>query len=605
MSKKYDFAGWATAFNICCSDGRTIKRGAFKEQNGKTVPLVWSHDHTNPDNVLGHALLEDREDGMYAYGTFNDNPRAQNAKELVKHGDIKSLSIYANRLKQNGKDVIHGTIREVSLVLAGANPGARIETVVAHSDTSEEDAIIYCKDQDFILHSEGDANMEDPNNKQISEENANNQTDLEHSEGDGKDKKKDKTVKEVYDSLSEEQKTVVHAMIGEAVEDAINQTKKEMEDKKDMKHNAFDNNNETNENVISHSDFVKGVNDLLADAKKNGKSLRDEFEHSEISTKEIETKEDALMHGINDIENIFPEAHNVTPTPNVVDMKHDWVNAVMKGVKVVPFARIKSTYADLTADEARAKGYIKGKQKLEEFFSVMKRTTDPTTVYKLQKMDRDDVIDITDFDVIVFIKNEMRTKLQEELARAILVGDGRQASAEDKINESHIRPIAKDDDVYTIKAKTYPADTTKDQDAAQFIDDVVEAMDQYKGSGNVVCLLRRDMFTKLRLLKDSIGHRLYKNAEEIASAMDMNKIVPVPNIVFDTDNIYAVIVDLGDYNIGRNAKGNTSFFDDFDLNFNKMEYLIETRCSGALVKPYSALVFKTEPKQEKAAKVAE
>lgn len=589
---KYDFGGWATKCNVVCSDGRTILRDAFKGNDGQQVPLVWNHNHVDVDRVLGHALLENREDGVYAYCSLNDTPMGRTAKELVKHGDIRTLSIYANNLKQDGKkNVMHGSIREVSLVYAPANPGAYIDTIIAHSDTADEEAVIYNDSEELEIPEEqqGDKQMEGSND---------NTKEMQHADNTAEGASNDKTIKDVFDTFNEEQKTVVYALIGEAVAEATKG--KNAKEDSEMKHNAFEGDNENNVQVDADGNEIKTIDSLshsefaaiVDDAKNRVGSMKEAFKQAGIDTTITPEKESVLQHGITSVETLFPDYHNVDPTPKIVDMKHDWVNVIMSGVHNIPFARIKSQYADLTADEARAKGYIKGDQKVEEFISVAKRETDPTTVYKLQKMDRDDVIDITDFDVLAWLKGEMRVKLMEEIARAILVGDGRLASSREKINETHIRPIISDDPVFTIQAKTYTAATTIDNDAEHFIDDVVIAMDDYKGKGNVTMLVRRDMLTKLLLLKDTMGHRLYKSVQEIATAMTVNHIAPVPSVVMNGKGIYGVALDLSDYYVGKARKGEVNFFDDFNIDYNKYEYLIETRMSGALVTPYSALVFK-------------
>lgn len=593
-SLKYDFSGWATKNDIRCSDGRVICKDAFIDNDGQKVPLVWNHNHTSADEVLGHAILENRNEGVYAYCSFNDTTQGKNAKQLVEHGDICSLSIYANKLKQDGSKVVHGLIREVSLVLAGANPGAFIENVMAHGEDCEDSACIYNNDQVFELsHADGDdqegedtmseeqtavvnneeAKAEETKSEENKEEVVDNKKELEHAESQENAQaaeEQSETVADVFNTLSEKQKTVVYAILAEALDKEGNK-----EENTQMKHNAFEEQNqnekvETKENVLTHSEFVE----IMDDAKRGG-SVKDAF----------------LEHGITDVSNLYPEAHNVTPTPKVVDIEHDWVAVVMNGIKKSPFGRIKSTYATLTAAEARAKGYVKGNQKVEEVIVAAKRTTEPTTVYKLQKMDRDDVIDITDFDVLAWMKGEMRVKLDEELARAILVGDGRSALAADKIPEDHIRPIAGDNNVFAIASKTYDAASSLAQDANAILDDCVVAMEEYKGAGNPVGFVRRDLLSRMLLLKDTNGHRIYKDVKELATAMMLTKIVPVPASVFG-DELYMVAVDLSDYMLGQPQKGNVNFFDDFDLNYNKYEYLIEQRCSGALVTPYSALVFK-------------
>lgn len=551
----YDFSGWATKYNIPCSDGRTIIRDAFAENDGVTVPLVWNHHHNDANNVLGHALLEKRPEGMYAYCSFNPTPQGKNAKELVKNGDISALSIYANKLKQNGGNVIHGLIREVSLVLAGANPGALIDNVLAHSDgsyaLSEDEAEIYSPDDEILLHSDEPIEKEKP----MEEEN--------------KEVASEKTVKDIFEEMTEEQKTVVYALVGEAHDQGVEEGKKEIAEENNMKHNAFDVEEKVeNTEELSHSEFES----IVKDGQRYG-SLKESF----------------LQHGITNVENLFPEAQSVNKEPKVLGNEFNWVRAVMGGVHHTPFSRIRSTYADITADEARARGYVKNKQKVEEVISAFKRETTPTTVYKLQKMNRDDVIDITDFDVIAWIKGEMRIKLEEELARAYIFGDGRSASSDDKISESNIRPIASDDEVYTIKKQLGSAASTAAEIAATLVDDVVIGLDEYKGAGNPTAFIRKDVFTQLVLLKNKNGERLYKDVKELATAMMVKEIVAVPASI--AGNNYAVVVDLADYTVGADKGGAVSLFDDFDINYNKYEYLIETRCSGALTTPKSAVVF--------------
>ena len=571
--EKYDFSGWATRNDIRCSDGRTIRKGAFAEQDGTTVPLVWNHNHVDADNVLGHAILENRDQGVYAYCFFNDTKQGNNAKELVTHGDICSLSIFANQLKQNGGDVIHGAIREVSLVLAGANPGAKIENIMAHGDNSEEEAIIYNdSDEINLAHSEEKEKMEEEN--------------------------KEKTVKDVIDSMTEEQRNVMYALIGEAIES----TKGELDDDQSneeenkMKHNAFENEdqNKKEENeTLSHSEFME----IVSEAKRKG-SMKDAFLEHNI------TEIPYLAHSITNVGNLFPESKAVSRVPEIVDRDQTWVGNVMASVKHTPFSRIKSFYANITADEARAKGYVKGAKKVEEVITALKRTTDPQTVYKLQKMDRDDIIDITDFDVVAWLKGEMRGKLDEEIARAILIGDGRSASSADKVDPLRIRPVYQDDATYTIKRILTRA--AKDDDSAfakAFIKDVVKSRKEYKGSGNPTLYTTEDMLTNMLLIEDTTGRVIYDTIEKLKTALRVRDIVTVPVMENvgreDTPgkkkwNLLGILVNLNDYNVGADKGGSVNMFDDFDINYNKYEYLIETRCSGALVKPYSAITFEEE-----------
>lgn len=562
--EKFDFSGWATKANIRCSDGLTIMKDAFKHNDGKVVPLVWNHDHNDPFNVLGHAMLENREDGVYAYCTFNeDTEQGRNAKSLVEHGDVVSLSIFANKLKKQGENVVHGEIREVSLVLAGANPGATIESVIRHGEESDEDAIIYMNEGITLNHAEEKA--EEKEDTKMAEE------------------KKDKTIAEVFDTLNEEQKTAVYAIISQVMDDSGEEDDNEEEEKPEMKHNVFDSETK-NEETLSHDAMTTIIND----GKRYG-SLKESFlAHAD-------------EYGIKTIDYLFPEATNLNPTPEFIKREMGWVSTVMNGVHHTPFSRIKSMFADITEDEARAKGYIKGKLKKEEVFSLLKRTTNPTTIYKKQKLDRDDVVDITDFDVIAWLKSEMRMMLDEEIARAILVGDGRLPSSDDKINEDCIRPIWKDADLYSIK-RTMTVASAADKDiASDFIDEVVRGMADYKGSGSPICFMTEALLTECLLLKDKNGIRIYKDANEIATAMRVSRIITVPVMEgltrtsgSDTLTLKAIVVNLNDYNVGADKGGSVNMFDDFDIDYNQQKYLIETRCSGALTKPHSAIVLETK-----------
>ena len=562
--EKFDFSGWATKANIRCSDGLTIMKDAFKHNDGKVVPLVWNHDHNDPFNVLGHAMLENRDDGVYAYCTFNeDTEQGRNAKSLVEHGDVVSLSIFANKLKKQGDNVVHGEIREVSLVLAGANPGATIESVIRHGEESDEDAIIYMNEGITLNHAEEKA--EEKEDTKMAEE------------------KKDKTIAEVFDTLNEEQKTAVYAIISQVMDDSGEEDDNEEEEKPEMKHNVFDSETK-NEETLSHDAMTTIIND----GKRYG-SLKESFlAHAD-------------EYGIKTIDYLFPEATNLNPTPEFIKREMGWVSTVMNGVHHTPFSRIKSMFADITEDEARAKGYIKGKLKKEEVFSLLKRTTNPTTIYKKQKLDRDDVVDITDFDVIAWLKSEMRMMLDEEIARAILVGDGRLPSSDDKINEDCIRPIWKDADLYTIK-RTMTVASAADKDiASDFIDEVVRGMADYKGSGSPICFMTEALLTECLLLKDKNGIRIYKDVNEIATAMRVSRIITVPVMEgltrtsgSDTLTLKAIVVNLNDYNVGADKGGSINMFDDFDIDYNQQKYLIETRCSGALTKPHSAIVLETK-----------
>lgn len=571
--ERFDFSGWATRNNLKCSDGRTIRKDAFKDNNGQKVPLVWNHQHNEPFNVLGHALLENREEGVYAYCAFNDTEAGQNAKRLVEHGDVSALSIYANQLKQHGGDVIHGSIREVSLVLAGANPGAFIDSIICHGEESEEEAIIYTGEDIYLSHAD---------NEEMKEEKPMEDTKKVENKTDNK------TVKDVFDTLTEEQKTVVYALIGQALESAgktdDNNDDDEYDDEEDnnMKHNVFDQDEMMQGNVLSHSD----MEEIFSDAKRTG-SLKESFLAHAVGT-----------YGIDAIDTLFPEPKSMNTPPEFIKRDTNWVAGVINGVHHTPFSRIKSMFANITEDEARAKGYIKGKLKKEEVFTLLKRTTTPTTIYKKQKLDRDDIIDITDFDVVAWIKSEMRMMLDEEIARAILVGDGRLTSDDDHINEANIRPIWKDDDLYTIKTKiTVGAAATDDDKAKAVIKAAVKSRKNYKGSGNPVLYTTEDFLTNCLLLEDTQGYRLYKSEQDVATAMRVSRIVTVPVMenLTRTDSeskertLVGIIVNLNDYNVGADKGGAVNMFDDFDIDYNQQKYLMETRCSGALIKPYSAI----------------
>ena len=561
----YDFSGWATCPNLKCSDGRTIMNDAFKHHDGDIVPLVWNHQHNDPNNILGKALLHSRDGGLYAYCQFNDTEQGMNAKMLVEHGDISALSIYANDLKHNAsRGVTHGNVREVSLVLAGANPGAFIDSIMKHGEESDDEAIIYTDEPIEIYHAD--------------EEKSKSKEETEVAEE--KKAESGKTVAEIIESMNEEQKTVMYGMIGEALKHVDEKEEDDSdentdEEENEVKHNVFD--NEDQKDVLSHSDMQA----IFADAKRHG-SL----------------KESVLAHGIEDIETLFPEPKSTNNPPEWINREMGWVKNVMGAVHHTPFSRIKSMFADLTEDDARAKGYIKGNFKKEQVFSLMKRTTTPTTIYKKQKLDRDDVIDITDFDVVAWLKSEMRMMLEEELARAILVGDGRLSSSDDKINELNIRPIWTDDDFYTIKKKiSVSANATEDQKAKAFIRACVKSRKEYKGSGNPTLYTTEDVLTDLLLLEDSTGRVIYETEDKLRSALRVSAIVTVPVMegLKRTDeesnelNLMGIIVNLNDYNVGADKGGAVNMFDDFDIDYNAQKYLIETRCSGALVKPFSAI----------------
>lgn len=577
---KYDFSGWATRNNIRCSDGRTILKDAFKHNDGQMVPLVWNHDHNDPLNVLGHALLENRDEGVYAYCTFNDTDAGRNAKALVEHGDVTALSIYANQLKQQGPNVLHGAIREVSLVLAGANPGAFIDSIIRHGEESDEEAIIYTGENLVLEHSQHTI----VNDKKLDAIKDN----FTPPSGDKKDEKDERTVQDVFDTLNEEQKTVVYALIGQALDGANQNENNEKEGNDDMKHNVFDQDQKEKENVLTHSDMEI----IISDGKRYG-SLKDSF------------LAHAQEYGIENIDFLFPEAKNVNNQPDFIKRDDSYVQKVLRGVHHTPFSRIKSTHANITADEARAKGYIKGNLKKEEVFTLLKRTTTPTTIYKKQKMDRDDIVDITDFDVVAYIKAEMRMMLDEEIARAILVGDGRSTASDDKINEQNIRPIAKDDDLYTIKKSVdVAANATEDAVAKAFIRTVIKSRKDYKGSGSPTLFTTEDMLTNCLLLEDNNGRIIYDSVDKLATTLRVKEIVPVEIMEGVTRTagsktlpLMALLVNLNDYYVGADKGGAINMFDDFDIDYNQEKYLIETRISGALVKPYSAIAYELDKAQ--------
>lgn len=553
---KPDFSGYATKNDLKCTDGRTIRKDAFKDNDGGTVPLVWQHMHNDPANVLGHVALENREDGVYCYGYLNNTPAAQNTRELLKHGDIRSMSIWANQLVQKDMDVIHGVIKEVSLVLSPANPGAVIDNLtIAHADGSTTDL-----DDEAII------------NYGIAPKFGGEE--LSHADGEGSD---EETVGDIFNSMSEKQKNVVYFMVGQALENAGVEHSDEGDD--DMKKNVFDN-EETQSNTLSHAEFQE----ILADAQRCG-SMKEAF------------LAHAQTYGIENIDILFPDAKTVTNPPDFIKRDTEWVSGVLSGTKHTPFSRIKSTAADITADEARARGYVKGNLKKEEVIKLLKRVTTPTTIYKKQKLDRDDVIDITDLNVVSWLKTEMRMMLNEELARVILIGDGREADSEDKINEENIRPIWKDDDMYAHHV-TVAEDIAPDE----LIETIIRARKEYKGSGSPVFYTTTDVLIDMLLLKDKIGRRLYNTKAEVASALGVSSIVEVPvmenqtrTVDSKTRTLVGLIVNLKDYTVGADKGGEVSMFDDFDIDYNQYKYLMETRCSGALTHPKSALVIEKEP----------
>ena len=581
--ENFDFSGWATRNDLKCSDGRIIRKDAFKSNDGQKVPLVWNHQHSDPNEVLGHAVLENRDEGVYAYCKFNDTESGRTAKLLVQHGDVNALSIYANQLKQQGPNVMHGNIRELSLVLAGANPGAFIESIIKHGEESDEEGIIYTGENITLSHSESAKEQEKSEEEELKHADDEKKEDTKVAE-ESKKNEGEETVADVFNTLSEKQKTVVYAMIGQALEDNNNSEGGDEE----MKHNVFDKDTENQENVLSHD----AMETIIADGKRYG-SLKESFlAHAE-------------EYGIKEIETLFPEAKSLNNPPEFIKREMGWVQKVMSGVHHTPFSRIKSSFADITEDDARAKGYIKGKLKKEEVFSLLKRTTTPTTIYKKQKLDRDDVIDITDFDVVAWLKSEMRMMLDEEIARAILVGDGRLASSDDKINESNIRPIWKDEDLYNIKTTIeVDAAATPDQKAKAAIRAIIKSRKNYKGSGNPALYTTEDFLTDCLLLEDLNGRVIYDTEEKLRTALRVSSIITVPvmeGLTRKDDegndlDLLGIIVNLNDYNVGADKGGAINMFDDFDIDYNQQKYLIETRCSGALIKPFSAISIEMKTK---------
>ena len=583
----YDFSGYATKNDLTCGDGRIIRKDAFKDCDGTTVPLVWHHVHNDPMNVLGHADLENRDDGVYAYCSFNDTPAGQNAKELVRHGDITSMSIYANKLKQQGSNVIHGIIREVSLVMAGANPGAKIDPLsIAHSDGSytevEDEAIIFTGE---LFHAEPDKKKDDePDESDSSDSSEKKENDVAGSE---------KTVQDVIDSMTEEQKNVMYYMVGQALQQADGSGDDDDDDvehsgmEDDMHRNVFDQTDDDYE-TLSHD----AMNEILAEAPRVG-NLKDAF----------------LEHGIENLEVLLPDYKNLDTTPTWIKRETEWVTSLWGALKKTPFSRIRSRYANITEYEARARGYITGNQKIEEYFSIASRTTTPTTVYKLQKLDRDDIIDITDMDVVAWMKAEMRGMLEEELAAAVLIGDGRPSNDVSKISETNIRPIYTDDDLFCMhELVTIPQNATDVQLAKALIRVALLSRKKYKGTGQPWFITTNDVITRMLLAEDQIGHRLYNNDSDLASALRVSRILEVPILegatrtaqvtsngatTNQTRTLLGLIVNPSDYVIGADRGGAVTMFDDFNLDFNKYEYLIETRCSGALKDPYTAIALET------------
>lgn len=670
MPATYDFCGWATKANMLCSDGRTILRDAFKDCDGKKVPLLWNHQHNDPSEVLGHAILENRDEGVYAYASFNDTENGQLAKAILKHGDIESLSIWANQLKQRGGNVVHGVIREVSLVLAGANPGAYIDSVIAHSDGLDEEAEIYTGENIELYHADSKSEESDESGEKSIEEVFDSMTDEQKTvvyamvgealaeagvtddededEEDAEDVKhsdesddqyeseeeddeeseeldepeeenedmhedyeneemmhadaEDQTVEEVFNSMTDEQKTVVYAMVGQALEDAGVADDDEDEGGSEMKHNIFeDEYGYAQDDFLCHEDQAA----ILDAAKRDRRSLRETMNdfygedvvlaHS-IDTTGMETPVGQLTYGFNDPSMLFPEYKSLDNMPQWIQRDQTWVSKVMSAVHKSPFSRIKSVFADITEAEARAKGYVTGSLKVEEVFSTLRRTTDPQTIYKKQKMDRDNIIDITDFNVVEWIKAEMRVMLNEEIARAILIGDGRSSLATDKIKEDHIRPIVSDVPLFNVKVPVANGGSYKD-----VIKAIIKARKNYKGSGNPTFFTTEDVITEMLLLEDQIGRPLYETMQALATKLRVKEIVPVEamegytiDIGGSDKDLIGVIVNLADYNVGTDKGGEINYFDDFDIDYNQEKYLIETRMSGALVKPFSAMTIYAE-----------
>ena len=604
---KWDFSGYATRNDLKCGDGRTIRKNAFKDNDGQTVPLVWQHVHDNPDNVLGHAVLENREDGVYCYGYLNHTQRGEDMREMIANGDVSKLSIFANKLVQNGSDVIHGTIREVSLVLAGANPGAFIDNIsIAHSDGTytelDDEAIIY-SDSD-IVHSDDDEDEDDENQNEESEDESKDEESEEVEHSDDKEDQKmaenDKTIQDVLDSMSEEQKNVMYYLIGAALEDQGGEAEHDDLGDDEMKKNIFDRTSEEQNDTLSHSE----IESIFQEAVNNKASLKDTF----------------LAHGIVNIDYLLPEAKLLNKEPQIINDDQEWVSDVMNSVHKSPMSRLKTLAADITIDEARAIGYVKGTKKVEEQFGLLKREVTPQTIYKLQKFDRDDILDITDLDVVAWVKSEMRIKLKEEIARAILVGDGRANSDPHKIKEEKVIPIYKDVSPlvgydsqlngHNISSATFayrriievPSNATAADKAELLIDEAVRARVDYKGSGSPKFYTGPSRLAEMLLIKDSMGRRIYDSETSLSTAMRVRGFTEVP--MFDnitrvedegeetekTFELAGIIVNLTDYTIGMDKGGETTLFDDFDIDYNKYTYLLETRLSGMLTKPFSAII---------------
>ena len=544
---KYDFGGWATKYNIACSDGRTILNDAFKHCDGMQIPLVWNHNYSGPDSIIGKATLKHADVGVYAYCEFNENETAKTAKNLVVHGDITALSIYANKLKQDGGKVLKGDIKEVSLVLAGANPGASIQEVLAHGENEESGAMIYNDEEELELEIVHSDSAEEP----VQDEAQNG-----------------KTVGEIYSSMTDEQKKVVAYIADQLIRESI-------EEESNMKHNVFEQNQENNE--MKHSEILE---ESLKDAKKYGTLKESVLAH-------------AATYGIEDIESLFPEEHALNHEPHIIDNDQSWVAKFLNNTKKSPFSRLKAVHADTRDDKARALGYVKGNLKKEEVFSLLNRVTSPQTVYKKQKLDRDDILDITDFDVVAFMKKEMRMKLEEELARAMLIGDGRDpiTAGNDKIKENHIRPVFNDSDLYTIKAEL-PAVAHKLGEAHDVIRTVIKAMSEYEGKGQPMMFCHPDLLADMLLIEDENGRFIYENEAVLARTLRVREIVPVPlmkGLQRAGKDVKAIVVNPADYTVGADKGGQVAMFEDFDIDYNQQKYLIETRCSGSLMQPKTAI----------------
>lgn len=588
----YDFSGWATKANVKCFDGLTIAPNAFKDCDGKVVPVVWNHDHSAPESVLGHALLQNRKEGVYAYVKLNDTSSGQTAKACVDNGDIDAMSIYANGIQKTGRTVMHGMIKELSLVIAGCNPGALIDEVVKHSadgtETDGSEAYIYTDSVLSLKHGL------DPDDNPLEDEALQHSDDSSEIDKDKKGESKmadanEKTVKEIFDTLTEEQKNVVYAIIGSALDEGKGG---ESDDKGDGEedntmHHCFENYNSGT--VLKHS--LDDINGIIATASKHG-TLRDAFLDAGITG-------DELAHSIENMDYLFPDDHNLDTVPRIVDRDQTWVDKVMNGVHHVPFARVKVMFADLTEDEARAKGYIKGNYKKEQVFKLLKRSTTPTTVYKKQRFDRDDIVDMSTMDVVSFVKKEQRGKLNEELGMAFLIGDGRDDASDDKINELNIRPIFNDDDFYTIKVVVQPGtNANEDAKAKATIKSIIKARKEYKGSGSPTFYTTDDVLTDMLLLEDGIGHPLYADEAALARKLRVKEIVTVPRMEgrkgAKGGDLLGIVVNLADYTVGADKGGEVNMFDEFNIDYNQLIYLIETRCSGAMTTPYGAMAIEMD-----------